>query len=105
MSVERVAWTGTLHPDRVDEYARKHTEIWPEMAESLADVGIRNYSIFVHGNLAFGYYESSDAEASIRGQREAPIRPRWKAHMSGLFISDGTTRMREVMHLPGHPLS
>lgn len=103
MTFERVAWTGTLHPEGVEEYVRKHQEIWPEMVDSLADAGIRDYSIFVHENLVFGYYQCDNAEASIRGQREAAIRPRWKQHMSGLFATDGTTHMREAMFLPGHP--
>lgn len=101
--MERVGWSGILHPEGVDEYVAKHQEIWPEMVQMLSDVGFRNYSIFVLGNQVFGRYETKNAEASIQGQRDAAIRQDWSRHMQGLFASDGTTRMREVMFLPGDP--
>lgn len=101
--MERVGWCGVLNPEGVDEYVRKHEQIWPEMAQMLSDVGFRNYSIFVLGNQVFGRYETENAEASIRGQRDAPIREQWSEHMKGLMVRPGTTRMREVMFLPGGP--
>lgn len=101
--MERVGWSGVLHPEGVDEYVKKHEEIWPEMAQALSDAGIRNYSIFVLGTNVFGRYEAENAEDAIRGQREAPIREQWSDHMKGLMVRPGTTRMREVMFLPGEP--
>ncbi|MGK6320021.1 L-rhamnose mutarotase [Sphingomonas sp. DT-204] len=36
-----------LKPGTVDEYRRRHDEIWPELAELLRESGIYDYSIFL----------------------------------------------------------
>jgi L-rhamnose mutarotase len=30
----------TIRPDRIDEYKRRHAEIWPELAEALKASGV-----------------------------------------------------------------
>ena len=42
--MERFAWTAQLLPGRLDEYIRRHDEIWPEMSTVLEEAGIRNYT-------------------------------------------------------------
>jgi L-rhamnose mutarotase len=36
-----------LKPGVIDEYRRRHDEIWPELTALLHDAGIRDYSIFL----------------------------------------------------------
>ena len=36
-----------LKPGIVDEYKRRHDEIWPELAQLLREAGIYDYSIFL----------------------------------------------------------
>ena len=36
-----------LKPDTVEEYKRRHDEIWPELAQLLREAGIYDYSIFL----------------------------------------------------------
>ena len=36
-----------LKPGTVDEYKRRHDEIWPELAQLLREAGIYDYSIFL----------------------------------------------------------
>ena len=36
-----------LKPGNVDEYKKRHDEIWPELAQLLRDSGIYDYSIFL----------------------------------------------------------
>jgi L-rhamnose mutarotase len=36
-----------LKPGVVDEYRRRHDEIWPELAEAISAAGIYDYSIFL----------------------------------------------------------
>ena len=62
--MERYAWKATVLPGKLEEYIRRHNEIWPEMKDVLHQAGIRNYTIWNVGNELFGYYEcDSVAEA------------------------------------------
>jgi len=36
-----------LKPGVVDEYRRRHDEIWPELSEAISAAGIYDYSIFL----------------------------------------------------------
>jgi L-rhamnose mutarotase len=36
-----------LKPGVVEEYKRRHDEIWPELAEAISTAGIYDYSIFL----------------------------------------------------------
>ena len=54
--MERYAWKATVLPGKLEEYIRRHNEIWPEMKDVLHQAGIRNYTIWNVGNELFGYY-------------------------------------------------
>ena len=41
--MERYAWKATVLPGKLEEYIRRHNEIWPEMKDVLHQAGIRNY--------------------------------------------------------------
>jgi L-rhamnose mutarotase len=92
-----------LKPGNEAIYRQKHAEIWPEMVSSLHQVGIRNYSIFVHGLTLFAYYETDDPAGTDR-QRDDPVVQRWwkmmKPYME--YNADGTPwsePIDEVFHL------
>ena len=55
--MERYAWKAYVKEGCLDEYIRRHDEIWPELKEVLKEAGICNYSIWNVGNELFGYYE------------------------------------------------
>ena len=48
-----------LKPEAIVEYKRLHAAVWPEILATIADCGIRNYSIFLREpeNLLFAYWE------------------------------------------------
>lgn len=48
-----------LRPEQKQAYIHVHENVWPEILQLLADVGIRNYSIFLREpeNLLFAYWE------------------------------------------------
>ncbi|MFY1702861.1 MULTISPECIES: L-rhamnose mutarotase [Micromonospora] len=46
-----------LRPERRAEYLRLHAEVWPSVEQTLRAANIRNYTIFLHDDLLFGYYE------------------------------------------------
>jgi L-rhamnose mutarotase len=43
---ETIAFRMNLHPGLAAEYKRRHDEIWPELAQTLKDAGISDYSIW-----------------------------------------------------------
>ena len=46
-AMETIAFRMTLKPGQRDEYERRHRDIWPELAETLRDAGVRDYWIFL----------------------------------------------------------
>ena len=36
-----------LQPDKVDEYVRLHSAVWPSVLARITDCNLRNYSIFL----------------------------------------------------------
>lgn len=56
-------WRKALDPSRVDDYIRAHANVWPEMLEHIRRSGMRNYSIFVDGADAIGYFEHDNLSA------------------------------------------
>lgn len=63
------------------EYLRLHSAVWPEVEATISGCGIRNYSIFIRGNLLFGYYEyvGADHAADLRRMAEDPATQSWWA--------------------------
>lgn len=57
--MQRMAMVIGLRPDKVAEYKRLHTAVWPEVLAKISASNIRNYSIFLREpeNLLFGYWE------------------------------------------------
>ena len=55
--MEKYAWRGRIVDGSLEEYKKRHDEIWPEMVEVLKKAGICNYTIWFNNNELFGYYE------------------------------------------------
>ena len=73
----------------LEEYRRRHDEIWPEMKEVLTKAGIVNYSIWNVGDELFGYYEcEKGAEYAARIQRESPVVEKWDEYMKDILIME-----------------
>ena len=87
--MERKAWTGMIKPGCIDEYIKRHDEIWPEMVALLKEAGIVNYTIFRNGLQLFGYYEcTKGVEYADRVQAESPIVDRWNEYMKDILIME-----------------
>ena len=79
--MRRFAWKARVLPGMLDEYIRRHDEIWPEMTAVLNEAGIRNYTIWSVGDELFGYYECGDIAFASRVQAESPVVARWNEYM------------------------
>lgn len=84
--MERVFFMFELHPGAVEEYKRRHDEIWPEMLELLDEAGIFDYSIFSSGTMLYGCFKAEPNWATANSViRSSPVQRRWEASMSDLI--------------------
>ena len=87
--MEKYAWKCRIVHGMLEEYRRRHDEIWPEMKEVLTKAGIVNYSIWNVGDELFGYYECEQgAEYAARIQRESPVVEKWDESMKDILIME-----------------
>lgn len=102
----RKAFVMQLNRGCEEEYHKRHDPIWPELARTLKEHGVSNYSIHLHpetGQL-FAYAEIED-EHRWKAIAETDVCRRWWRHMAPLMPShvDGSPKsvvLEEVFHLP-----
>jgi L-rhamnose mutarotase len=85
--MERTGFVLKVKKDRLEEYKRRHREVWPEMMEAIQRNGFRNYSLFLDedGNL-FGYVEAEESwEKCLEGMATEDANLRWQADMADFF--------------------
>lgn len=77
--MERYGTVIRIRPERRDEYLALHKEVWPEVEATLKRAHIQNYTIFLHDDLLFGYYEytGSDHAADQALIASDPDTQRW----------------------------
>ena len=95
-----------VDPAHLDEYKRRHAEVWPEMKDALRASGWRNYSLFLRQDgLLIGYVESAltfDEMSARMGATD--VNGRWQSEMAELFAGGGNAdvelvHLEEVFHL------
>ena len=86
--MERYAWKAIVRDGMLDEYIKRHDEIWPEMKEMLHAAGIRNYTIWNVGNELFGYYECDSIAEAGRIQADSEVNARWDQYMKDQMIAE-----------------
>ena len=87
--MERYAWKATVKEGKLEEYKRRHREIWQEMKDVLAEAGIRNYTIWSTGNELFGYYECEKGVAfAAQTQVRSPVVDRWNEYMKDVMTME-----------------
>ena len=87
--MEKHVWKAHIKEGMVEEYVRRHDEIWPELVELLKSAGIKNYTIWNVGNTLFGYYECEKGrEFAAKTQAESPIVDRWNAYMKDVMVME-----------------
>lgn len=87
--MQRVCFTLQVKPDRLEEYKRRHREVWPEMLDALRRTGWTNYSLFLRPDgLLVGYLETPDFEAARAGMQLEQVNARWQGEMKEFFADD-----------------
>ena len=86
--MEKYAWKATIVEGKIQEYEKRHNEIWPEMIAVLKSAGIRNYTIWNTGNELFGYYECDSIEYASNVQANSEVVKKWDAYMKDILIME-----------------
>jgi len=99
-----------LRPERRDDYLALHANVWPDVEAALTRANIRNYTIFLHDDVLFGYYEyvGDDHAADLARIAADPETQRWWAltdpcqeRFAGTPEGSQWAPMAEVWHLGG----
>ena len=87
---ERHALVVGVRPEKREEYLKLHSAVWPGVEQKLVECNIRNYSIFVFGDILFAYYEyvGEDHAADMATLAEDPETRRWWALTDALQQPD-----------------
>ena len=102
---ERVCFLMRVRPEALNEYTRRHADVWPEMRAALSEAGWRNYSLFSVGDgTIVAYCEVDDFQAALGAMQDKDVNARWQAEMAPMFevqAAPDTTleRLQEIFHL------
>ena len=68
-----------IKPDRISAYKKLHSEVWPEVLETIKKCHLQNYSIFLKDDLLFTYFEyiGDDFERDMDNMGKDPVTRRW----------------------------
>ena len=105
--MQRACFLLRVKRDRIEEYKRRHQQVWPEMLDALRKTGWRNYSLFLREDgLLVGYLETDDFQAALDGMAKTEVNARWQAEMVPFFERLEVQRpdqammtLQEVFHL------
>lgn len=98
---------GKLKQEKTDEYQQLHAAVWPEVLEMIHSCNIRNYSIFLHGDLVFAYFEyvGEDYDADMEKMAQDATTQNWWKHTHPCFeqytFSDSSRfyhDMKQIFH-------
>jgi L-rhamnose mutarotase len=104
--MERICFLLQVRPDRLEEYKKRHTHVWPEMLQALSEAGWHNYSLFLRDDgLLVGYLETPDFQKALRRMELSDVNERWQRDMQLFFTGlagrpdQGMMRLEEIFHL------
>ena len=111
--MQRFAQLIRLKPAFREEYIRHHREVWPGVLATIEGCNIRNYSIFLNGDVLFAYfeYDGTDYAADMRRMAADPETQRWwrmidpmQEVLPGAAEDERWLRIPEVFHFQGSPV-
>ena len=106
-AMQRVCFLLQVRPERLEEYRRRHEQVWHEMLHALKAAGWHNYSLFVREDgLLVGYFETPSLTTALEAMAGTDVNQRWQAEMAEFFLDLGDARpdtgfqqLQEVFHL------
>jgi L-rhamnose mutarotase len=95
-----------VYPDKIAEYIKRHSPIWPELEKILKEHGIHNYSIFLdeETNFLFGYAEV-ESEEKWNAIAKTDICKKWWAYMKDMMETNTdnspvSVNLENVFYMP-----
>lgn len=81
MTVQRFGMVCRMRPEKREEYLELHSNVWPGVEATITECNIRDFSIFVLGDVLFGYYEyvGDDFEGDQERMAADPVTQEWWA--------------------------
>jgi len=75
----RFAQVIRLKAEKKEHYLHLHRHAWPCVLERIAECHIRNYSIYLHDDLLFAYFEytGDDFDGDMKKMAEDPCTRQW----------------------------
>lgn len=87
--MERFAWKAVIKDGMIEEYKKRHDNIWPEMKQVLRAAGISNYTIWNTGSEVFGYFECKKGVAyAEKYQAQSPVVDKWNEYMKDVMVME-----------------
>lgn len=84
--MERLCYTFDLASDAVEEYERRHAEVWPELKVAIKEAGFSNYSLFRHGLEVVAYCECEPTVDEALAKLELnEVSGRWNHYIRSLM--------------------
>ena len=98
----RVGMVCRMVPEKREEYLALHRAVWPGVEQTLREGNIRNFTIFVRGDVLFGYYEyvGDDLAADDAKMAADPVTQEWWARTGPCqvpFDADGPEPNWQIM--------
>lgn len=94
-----------LYPGKVNEYEKRHNQLWPEMKDMIHEYGGKNYTIFFDEETLtlFGYLEIEDEELWNKSA-DTVINRKWWSFMADIMETNPddspvSTDLYQVFHL------
>jgi len=88
----------TLKEGKLEEYKKKHDEIWPELSDVLTSLGINNYSIYFNpkDNTLIEYMELTD-DNKFDQMEDIDIVKKWNIYMKDLLVIKSPTDVSPIV--------
>jgi L-rhamnose mutarotase len=106
--MQRIGFLLKVKQDMLEEYKKRHKEVWPDMLEALSRTGWHNYSLFLaEDGLLFGYFETPvSLEEAVKGMNNEEVNARWQTQMAPFFeniggkhADEGLLQLEQVFYL------
>lgn len=64
---------------KLEEYKKLHANVWPEVAKTITECNIKNYSIFYKDGYLFSYFEHTgkDYDSDMKKMADDPVTQKW----------------------------
>ena len=85
--MKRFVQIARLKPEKVDEYRRLHSAVWPDVLKTISECNLTDYTISILGNTAVSFfkYTGDDFEKDMAKMESDPVTLEWWKHTKPCF--------------------